>query len=72
MIFEEFMWNKNSQTQLYNKMTQAYHGFNETDWQRLINWRNEMLNATKTTCEQHAAKWLRPITDKERANLYGD
>ena len=53
-------------------MTQAYQGFNQTDWQKLVDWRNELLNSTNTTCEEHAAKWLRPITDEERANLYGE
>ncbi len=50
-------------------MKKAYHGFNESDWKTLIDWRMEMINDTQTTCEQHAEKWLRPITDHERIQL---
>ena len=74
LIFEEFQWNMYNESTMKQRMKSAYQGFNETDWQTIIEWRNELINDMKSnttiTCEEHAEKWLRPITDQERIDLY--
>merc|ERR1719445_190157 len=55
LIFEEFQWQKYNQTELYKKLTQAYHGFDDDDWQTIVEWRNQLSNDTNAgntiTCE---------------------
>ena len=74
LIFEEFQWNLYNETELKNRLSQAYQGFDEKDWESIVKWRNVLLNDTKSSttivCEQHAEKWLKPITDKERITLF--
>mmetsp|Transcript_28131 Transcript_28131/g.44618 ORF Transcript_28131/g.44618 Transcript_28131/m.44618 type:complete len:254 (-) Transcript_28131:90-851(-) len=44
-MFNEFVWNKYNQTQVYDFLKQTYHGFDDTDWQTVVSWRNELMNA---------------------------
>ena len=43
-VFEEFYWDKYNQSELYKKFEKNYHGFDDNDWQSVINWRNELLS----------------------------
>eukprot|EP01084_Bolivina_argentea_P020443 38010_1 len=69
-LFEEFQWNLYNQSALMSRLQLAYTGFDENDWETIVDWRNELLNATNTTCEDHATKWLRPIREEERRQWY--
>merc|ERR1712130_759121 len=48
-IFDEFVWNKYNQTEVYKYFKKTYAGFNETDWETVVNWRNELKAAPE--CE---------------------
>eukprot|EP01084_Bolivina_argentea_P062093 113537_1 len=38
-IFEEYFWNVYNETELYKQLSKVYDGFNESDWQTLVEWR---------------------------------
>ena len=57
-LFEKYFWNKYNQTELYKKFQSTYSGFNETDWNTVIQWRQELQNAP--SCDQ-IAKMPPPI-----------
>ena len=57
-IFEKYFWNKYNETQLYTKFQQTYDGFNQTDWQTILDWRQQMQTAP--SCQQ-IAKMTPPI-----------
>eukprot|EP01084_Bolivina_argentea_P192347 330242_1 len=57
-IFNKYFWDKYNQTQLYKKFENSYKGFNQTDWQTILDWRQEMKTAP--TCDQ-VAKMKPPI-----------
>ena len=44
-LFNEFVWNKYNQTQVYDYFKKTYSGFNQTDWNTVVEWRNELMNA---------------------------
>eukprot|EP01083_Nonionella_stella_P165491 550644_1 len=48
-IFNEFVWNKYSQSQVYKYLQNTYHGFDTADWEKIVNWRNELMNVQCVT-----------------------
>ena len=43
-IFEQYFWQKYNQTELITKFNQSYYGFDTNDWNKIIQWRNEMIS----------------------------
>ena len=41
-IFEEYFWNKYNESEMYDKLSNCYHGFDQNDWQNVLNWRSEV------------------------------
>merc|ERR1711971_218865 len=72
VLFEEFQWKANNKSALQTKLKSAYSGFDDNDWQTVVDWRMEMLNVTNTTCEEHAERWLRPVREEERRDWFVD
>ena len=50
VIFEEYFWNVYNQSDLYQQLAKVYDGFNDTDWETIVQWRQELLNAK--SCEE--------------------
>eukprot|EP01084_Bolivina_argentea_P070207 127654_1 len=44
-IFEQFFWNKYNQSELYSKLQHQYHGFDENDWNKILDWREQLISA---------------------------
>ena len=43
-IFNEYIWDIYNQSQIYKMFKSAYHGFNQTDWDNALKWRDELTN----------------------------
>ena len=43
-IFNEFIWKKYNQTQIYNFFKSTYDGFDDTDWKSVVEWRKELMH----------------------------
>ena len=50
MMFETYYWNLYNETDVMKKFESTYDGFNETDWQSVVDWRNLLKKAP--SCEQ--------------------
>merc|ERR1712013_551527 len=72
VLFEEFQWQQYNASALQTQLKAAYMGFDDADWQTIIDWRQELLNTTNTTCEEHAKQWLRPVREEERRDWFVD
>ena len=44
MMFDRFYWNVYNQSYLWQLFSNNYIGFNETDWETVVSWRNTFLN----------------------------
>ena len=51
-IFNQFIWNVYNESQVYQLFKQTYKGFNSTDWDQVVKWRNELTNSPK--CQSNA------------------
>merc|ERR1711920_1101692 len=49
-IFEEFVWNKYNQSEIEKYFENTYKGFNQTDWEKVVKWRNELLDSA--SCDE--------------------
>jgi arylsulfatase K len=47
-IFEKYYWNVYNQTALFYQFVKVYEGFDEQDWQTVVEWRDELLQANNT------------------------
>ena len=72
VLFEEFQWQLYNTSTLKTRLKSAYTGFDDDDWQTIVDWRQELLNTTNTTCEEHAERWLRPVRKEERRDWFFD
>jgi len=72
VLFEEFQWLRYNESTLKTRLREAYSGFDDGDWQSIVDWRQQMLNVTNATCEQHAQQWLRPVREEERRQWFVD
>ena len=44
-IFNEFIWNVYNQSHIYQLFVETYAGFNETDWELVKQWREELMDS---------------------------
>ena len=45
MVFEKYYWNLYNETDLRKKFDKTYAGFDDNDWQSVVQWRNQLKNA---------------------------
>ncbi len=49
-IFEEYYWKVENETQIKEAFDEAYTGFDDGDWQLVLDWRSDVKNAP--SCDQ--------------------